>query len=151
MICLSCDESKFKTKKVRTEQEFKGETLSVVSEAEVCENCGFEHLTDEQANLLRKKTADEYKRAHGLLTSDEVKSFRDKFGMSQKQFAAYLGVGEAGVKRWETYFVQDKSTDKMIRLQCDPREANNNALEVEWAQDEECEFNGYQKFRIRQD
>lgn len=148
MLCFNCEESNFETKDVRIQQELKGDTISVVTEAEVCSACGFEHLTDDQANLLRKNTADEYKRIHGLLTSEEIKLYRNKLGMSQRQFAEYLGFGEASVKRWETYFIQDKSADKMIRIQCDPFEAQNNALEVKWAQEEESEYNGYQKFRV---
>jgi hypothetical protein len=39
--------------------------------------------------------------------------------MSQTAFASYLKVGEASIKRWETYYVQDVVQDDHIRLKCD--------------------------------
>ena len=53
-------------------------------------------------------------------------------GMSQAAFANYLKVGEASIKRWETYFVQDAVQDDHIRLRCDEAYAELNALEVHW-------------------
>lgn len=38
--------------------------------------------------------------------------------MNQVQFAKFLSVGEASVKRWETWLVQDRSSDHLIRLKC---------------------------------
>ena len=47
--------------------------------------------------------------------------------MSQAAFANYLKVGEASIKRWETYFVQDVVQDDHIRLKCDEAYAEVNA------------------------
>jgi putative zinc finger/helix-turn-helix YgiT family protein len=146
MICLKCEKKKFNEKNVKVEQEFKGKTFNIVTEAMVCANCGYELFTDEQANTLRKKTVDAYRTANDLLTSDQIKSYRDSLGMSQAQFADYLGVGSASIKRWETCFVQDKSQDDLIRVKCDPDFADINALEVRWALDHPDEFNGFKKF-----
>jgi hypothetical protein len=38
--------------------------------------------------------------------------------MTQRQFAEFLRVGEASVKRWETWLVQDASSDELIRVKC---------------------------------
>lgn len=148
MICLKCENEKFNTKNVKVEQEFKGQNFNVVTEATVCAECGFVQFNDEQANVLRKATVDTYKKNSNLLTSDEVKGFREGLGMSQSQFATYLGVGVASVKRWETYFVQDKSQDDLIRIKCDPSSASNNALEVRWAHEHPDKHNGFRKFDL---
>lgn len=148
MLCLKCDNEKFKEKQVKLEQEFKGESFFVVVSAMVCTKCGFEQLTDEQANGLRKATADEYRKRHSLLEADEIKGFRETMKMSQAQFADYLGVGVASIKRWETYFVQEKSQDDLIRIKCDPFFAEKNALEVSWANDMPDVYNGNKKFDI---
>jgi putative zinc finger/helix-turn-helix YgiT family protein len=148
MICLKCEKNKFIEKKVKIEQEFREKKFNIISEAMVCLNCGQEFLNDEQANVLRKKTVDQYRLLNGLLTSVQIKSYRDNLKMSQATFADYLGVGVASVKRWETYFVQDKSQDDLLRIKCDPDFADINALEVRWALDQPDEYNGYKKFDI---
>lgn len=148
MICLKCESEKFEQKKVKIEQEFKGQNFIVLTEANVCTKCNFFQLNDDQANMLRKATVDLYKKEKHLLTSDEVKSYREDLKMSQFQFAAYLGVGVASVKRWETYFVQDKSQDDLIRIKCDPDSASNNALEVRWAHEHPDKYNGFRKFDL---
>jgi DNA-binding transcriptional regulator YiaG len=74
-----------------------------------------------QMNQLRKISADEYRKKHGLLTSAEITQYRKRLDMSQIQFAEYLNVGEASIKRWETFFIQDKIQDDHIRLKCDNR------------------------------
>ena len=148
MICLQCENEKFENKKVKVEQLFKGQAFDVVVPAMVCSNCGFNQFDDEQANYLRKITVDTYKTRNKLLTSDEIKKYRENLNMSQAQFAEYLGVGAASIKRWETYFVQDKSQDDLIRIKCDPNYAQNNALEVRWAQQQPDKSNGYRKFDL---
>jgi hypothetical protein len=53
-----------------------------------------------------------------FLTSEEIINYRALLGMSQVAFANYLKVGEASIKRWETYFVQDVVQDDHIRFRC---------------------------------
>jgi hypothetical protein len=89
-------------------------------------------MEGDQMNVLRRAAADKYRQLHDLLTSAEIIGFRTLLGMSQAAFANYLKVGEASVKRWETYFVQDVVQDDHIRLKCDEAYAEFNALEVHW-------------------
>jgi DNA-binding XRE family transcriptional regulator len=58
--------------------------------------------------------ADEYRAAHGLLTSVEIRSRRKQLGMSQEEFANHVGVGVASVKRWEMGKIQDERSNKLI-------------------------------------
>lgn len=148
MICLKCENDKFSEKSVRLDQEFKGKSIQVLANAMVCNSCGFIILNDEQANTLRKITADTFKENNKLLTSTQIKEYREKLQMSQAQFASYLGVGSASIKRWETFFIQDKSQDDLIRIKCDSSFAEMNALEVRWALDQPDVFNGFKKFDL---
>lgn len=51
--------------------------------------------------------------------------------MSQRDFAAFLGVGVASVKRWEVGLIQDEAMDRLIRLATDPQVARTNAEQLE--------------------
>ena len=119
MKCLDCGKTKFIEKKETFNVDFKGENVTVKSAADVCKNCGFRITNNRQMNELRKAVADKFREKKGLLTSGEIKAYRKKLDMSQTEFAAYLKVGEASIKRWETYFVQDESQNDHIRLKCD--------------------------------
>jgi putative zinc finger/helix-turn-helix YgiT family protein len=120
MICIKCDNETFAEKpNAIIEQEFRGEQIKVKMTASACTKCGWTTITLAQADELRRLTADAYRTKHGLLTSVEIKALRQLLGdKSQREFAAFLGVGEASVKRWETWLVQDKGNDQLIRMKC---------------------------------
>ncbi len=118
MLCLQCKNEKFTAKTVATPQCFRSEEFTVKAPAMVCTKCHWTTMTDAQADALVNITADEYRRRHGLLTSAEIVALRKKRQMSQREFAKFLGVGEASVKRWETGCVQEKVYDERMRAKC---------------------------------
>jgi len=120
MICLRCDNEEFLPKRDAViEQEFRGDTFRIQMAAFACSKCGWVTVDLPQADELRKRTADAYRKKHGLLTSEEIKAFRKLLRKNQREFAAFLGVGEASVKRWETWLPQEKGNDNLIRMKCE--------------------------------
>ena len=103
-------------------------------------------MDSNQMNILRRASADKYRRNHQLLTSEEIIQFRTMLGMSQAAFANYLKVGEASIKRWETYYVQELVQNDHIRLKCDEAYAEWNALEVRWKSHSADIFSGNRNF-----
>src|SRR5437870_3442562 len=61
-----------------------------------------------------------------LLTTKELKDVRQRLGMSLRDFAKYLRVGEASPKRWEAGLVQDEAMDELIRVKTDLPTARKN-------------------------
>ncbi len=76
------------------------------------------------------RVADAYRQKHKLLTSSQIKDRRLDLGMSQQQFASYLGVRSSSVKRWELGYIQDKAMNDLIFLKTDPQRAEANVAEV---------------------
>ena len=111
--------------------EIRGEHITVRCECTVCNRCGFQVLSDEQSNFYTIVSADAFRKRHGLLTSRQLKDTRQRLGMSQKGFAAYLRVGVASVKRWELGLIQDEALDQLIRLRTDLDAARSNKRELE--------------------
>lgn len=68
----------------------------------------------ENDNLLNARN--EYKKIHGLLTSDEIVDIREKYGLSQVDLAKLLGWGEATISRYESKAIQDDAYDNMLRI-----------------------------------
>lgn len=146
MKCPHCDCEKFESKKIRFTPEVKGEEVEVVVPAFVCTKCQSPLMDGEQMNILRRSAANKYRKQHNLLTSEEIIKYRASLGMSQAAFANYLKVGEASIKRWETYYVQDNVQDDHIRLKCDEAYAELNALEVHWKSHSSDIFSGNRPF-----
>ena len=146
MKCLQCGGERFGKKKMRFTPEIKGEHVAVSVLTHVCTECSAPLMDSDQMNHLRRAAADQYRRMHQLLTSEEIIKFRQALGMSQIAFANYLKVGEASVKRWETYFVQDEVQDENIRLKCDEAYAESNALEVHWKTHPADIYSGKRRF-----
>lgn len=148
MKCLQCNGTEFEVKNCRFTPKIKGEEVEVVVPAMVCTKCNTPLMNDEQMSQLRKAASDTYRKAHHLLTSEEIVKYRSLFGMSQAAFANYLKVGEASIKRWETYFVQEVGQDEHIRLKCDEAYAEFSALEVHWKSHPPDEYSGHRRFSL---
>lgn len=136
MKCFKCEKGTMKAAVTDVTGEVRGEKYTVRTEAMVCPKCGFQVLTDEQSAAYTIAIADAYRNAHGLLTTREFKAARKRLGMSQRSFAAFLRVGEASVKRWESGLIQDEAYDQLIRLRTDLSAARANVAEIEHASGE---------------
>lgn len=89
----------------------------------ICKNTGeqtskerneFKTEALEDSNLMSARNA--YRRAHNLLTSDEIVSVRENYGLTQVEFAKLLGWGEATIARYESKAIQDEAYDTMLRM-----------------------------------
>jgi putative zinc finger/helix-turn-helix YgiT family protein len=131
MKCFRCGKGRFVSKSVEISGEIRGEPITVRAEADVCGRCGFQVLSNDQSTAYGIAVADAYRERHGLLTSTELKAIRRRLAMSQRDFAQFLEVGVASVKRWEAGLIQDQAMDKLIRLATDIGAARNNIKELE--------------------
>src|SRR5262245_15507580 len=78
-----------------------------------CSHCGrisIDDAADQQISAA-------FRREARLLTPEEIRQGREKLGLTQKQLANLLGVGEATVSRWETGAqIQQRAMDRFLRL-----------------------------------
>ena len=78
-----------------------------------CENCGQQMLSA----ALNRKLEELSMIRQGLLLPAQIKSIREKQGLTQTAMAERLGVGEKTYTRWESgRSMQNKSSDNLIRL-----------------------------------
>lgn len=62
------------------------------------------------------KLFDIYKKEKGLMTSYEIKELREKYGLTQKEFARVLGLGEVSINRFENGSIQTASVNSTLSL-----------------------------------
>jgi putative zinc finger/helix-turn-helix YgiT family protein len=78
-----------------------------------CTNCKAISIDDEADRQISAA----FRREARLLTPEEIRQGREKLGMTQKQLANLLGVGEATISRWETGAqIQQRAMDRFLRV-----------------------------------
>jgi len=131
MKCINCGRGSLAPKDAIVEGQIRGEVYGVSTPALDCDKCGHSVLEGDAVQEHLRRLSDAYRSAHGLLTSQEIRNRRLALNMSQAEFARYLRVGIASIKRWELGAIQEELADEYLRLKTDPREAHRNAREVE--------------------
>ena len=78
-----------------------------------CSRCGFAY-TEGDAEELRHNAVC---RHFGVLTPNEIRSLRDRHGLTRAELVRLTGFGEASIKRWESgALIQSISADRFLRL-----------------------------------
>lgn len=122
-LCISCMKE-HSIDIIETEEQvtFKGIKVKFNATYEYCANTD-EYLETEdiiRANSLAVKDA--YRREVGLLTSNDIKSIREKYNVSQKEFSEILNWGKATITRYENHQIQDRAHDDILRkIDSDPK------------------------------
>lgn len=115
-LCMCCmEEHETSVVEVQEKNVFKGKEVEYTA---VYEYCGVaeEYIMDEKmisANDIAMKNS--YRKATGLLTSDEIIKIREKYLITQKDLAILLGWGEKTITRYEGHQVQDMAHDTVLR------------------------------------
>jgi putative zinc finger/helix-turn-helix YgiT family protein len=82
-----------------------------------CPKCGEIVLTGKAARRLGEDAIAIYRRRHGLLSADQIRGIRERFGLTQAAFARLLRLGSNTLSRWEAgRNVQTEAMDTLLRL-----------------------------------
>jgi putative zinc finger/helix-turn-helix YgiT family protein len=113
--CIACGEADLVPGIVELTGTVKDETYKVQMMGLRCQLCGFQTFEGSGAMTeFRRLINEEYKRAHGLLTSAALVSLRNSLDMNQEEFARHVDVGLASLKRWELGKIQEQASNDRI-------------------------------------
>jgi putative zinc finger/helix-turn-helix YgiT family protein len=95
-----------------------GEKMAVTGIAHLrCPKCGEGILSLEAARELSLRAHAAYRERFGLLSPNEIRSIRVKYGLTQSQLAKLLRLGDNTLSRWEAgRIVQSAAMDLLLRL-----------------------------------
>jgi putative zinc finger/helix-turn-helix YgiT family protein len=82
-----------------------------------CPKCGEVVLTGNAARRLSEDAIAIYRRMHGLLSAEQIRSIRKRHGLTQAAFGRLLRLGSNTLSRWEAgRNVQTEAMDTLLRL-----------------------------------
>lgn len=107
---------------IREVEEFniRGESIPVEVEYYRCEACGEEMMPLRMENDPLEQAYREYRRRKGMVQPEEIREFRQKFGLTQKEYSELLGIGVASLSRYENGALQEQSHDHILRFSMQP-------------------------------
>jgi len=105
-------------KRGRLDLPVNGERIAVDGASHLrCTKCGERVLRFDEARHLRDRAFEIYRQRHGLLSADEIRSIRERLGLTQSSLARLLRLGGNTISRWESgRNVQSGSMDVLLRL-----------------------------------
>jgi putative zinc finger/helix-turn-helix YgiT family protein len=95
-----------------------GEEVSVSSALHLrCPKCDEVVLRFSDARRLQEDAIAVYRKKHGLLSADEIRAIRERFGLTQSELARLLHLGANTISRWESgRNVQTEAMEMLLRL-----------------------------------
>jgi putative zinc finger/helix-turn-helix YgiT family protein len=148
MECLNCG-AQMNKKVAPVDGAYGDKKFIVKTTAMVCPTCGYKTVDAQNLDEYYRAVADEYRASEGRLTSKELVGLRMRMKKSQREFADYLGVGEASVKRWELGKVQERAMDELIRLKTQVEYSAKNHFQVLTQSGEADEFSGWRALDLK--
>lgn len=98
---------------------FKGESITVPHEISVCSVCGTEVATAQQADSSLIAIREAYRSRHDLISPEEIRTIRKRYGAGQKPFGLILGLGESTIANYERGELPTTANSNLIRLMDD--------------------------------
>lgn len=121
-FCPNCEE--FTDVKLETRKQVfnvRGEPIEIKGKVAICQVCGAKIFDEELDSRNLEKAYVAYRKKHKLLSPDEIRTTREKYGLSQRALSRLLGWGDITIHRYESGAIQDKVHDSTLRLIEDPQ------------------------------
>jgi putative zinc finger/helix-turn-helix YgiT family protein len=95
-----------------------GEEVTVPSASHMrCPKCDEVVLRFADSRRLQEDAIAIYRKKHGLLSADEIRAIRERFGLTQSELANLLHLGANTISRWESgRNVQTEAMEMLLRL-----------------------------------
>ena len=112
--CIACgQDGPLRRERKSAEFDVRGETLHIEYPVKACPSCGTTEV--EQSVDPSEIAFAEYRKRKQLLTPERIKEIRERYLLSQKSFAALLGMSEATINRYDGGGIQAEAHDQAIR------------------------------------
>ena len=94
----------------------KSKEVEYLKRSYYCEIENEEFTPDTLMDYNLNEAREIYRKSENLLTSAQIKEIRDLYGLTQKEYANLLGLGDVTIQRYESRSIQDPTYDDLMRL-----------------------------------
>lgn len=120
-ICPNCEtERELSAFDGAEDIELRGERIRVSVHFLKCQHCDTEFPDPDSPYDALEAAYLEYRKRHGLLMPQDIRNFRRRLGLTQRELSEILGWGGATLSRYENGALQDEAHDRQLRLAMDP-------------------------------
>lgn len=103
----------------------RGESIEVEDQFLHCLECEQEFEDPKSTHDVLAIAYREYRHKHGMLQPEEIRTWRKKYNLTQKELSGLLSWGDATVSRYEQGALQDDAHEKMLRMVMEPHNLRN--------------------------
>ena len=129
-FCPNCEkESPLEVIRKTAEFNIRGDTILVEVELYRCQECEEEFENPKSDFDPYDLAYREYRKRKGMVQPEEIREFRIRNGLTQKEFSGLLGMGIATLNRYENGALQSEAQDRIIKLAMEPRNFANLVLD----------------------
>ena len=115
-LCTCCmEEHEVKTVRIKERTIFKNVNVNYDATYLYCDLADELYANEDQLQENDIHLKDAYRKMEGLLTSNEIRDIRGKYGISQSDLCILLGWGQKTVTRYESHQVQDRAHDTILK------------------------------------
>jgi putative zinc finger/helix-turn-helix YgiT family protein len=119
-ICPNCEkETELELVRAKEIVEVRGEPIEIEAEYFKCSKCGVEFENTRGTDSLAIAYRD-YRRRHEMLQPEQIRDWRKKYGLTQKELSTLLGWGDVTLSRYENGSLQVDAHEKILRLAMEP-------------------------------
>ena len=98
----------------------RGEATAVLAKVAVCPECGADMSVEELDEATLVAAFNLYRQRHGLMSPEEMRALRGRYGLGVRPFSLLLGWGEITLHRYESGSLQDAAHEGALRLAEEP-------------------------------
>lgn len=100
----------------KREMEFRGEPYEILFHFYKCDDSGEQYTNDELDEINIRQVHNQYRVKYNIPFQDEIKSLRDRYGISASKMSEILGMGVNSYRRYENGVMPSAANGKLINL-----------------------------------
>jgi putative zinc finger/helix-turn-helix YgiT family protein len=119
-FCLNCDyENELPPITEPVTITVRGEPIEVTKEYYQCPHCG-ESFISTRGHDRFNEAYREYRRRHGMLQPEDIRHWREQYGLTQHELCSLLGWEETNLSRYENGALPEESQDMLLKFLKEP-------------------------------
>jgi len=120
-FCPHCEKETSATSVLaQLEYSIKGVDVSIEAPLIKCDACENEYESPEMGHDVAELALRAYRKEVGLLSPEEIKTYRKSLGLTQHELSELLGWGAATLSRYENGALQDDAHDRAMQMIMEP-------------------------------